>query len=70
MAVWQPIETAPENAEVWTKIDDAGGERNVQPMLRRGRLWWINVGEPGEMYVYYCPTHWAKTLPDKLGGDA
>ena len=41
-----------------TKIDDGGGVRNEQPMVRRGNLWWINDGEPGSMYVYYTPTHW------------
>lgn len=55
---WEPIETAPENVTVMTIISDGDGLRNEQPMLRRGRLWWINVGEPGEMYVYYAPTHW------------
>lgn len=51
--------TAPEGEEVMTKIDDAqGGERNVQKMMRRGNLWFINVGQPNEMYVYYTPTHW------------
>lgn len=40
---------------VLTKIDDANGERNVQKLLRRGRLWFY----PDEsMYEYYTPTHW------------
>jgi len=55
---WQPIETAPENIHVMTKIDDGKGVRNEQVMVKRGNLWWINDGEPGEMYVYYSPTHW------------
>lgn len=65
---WKPtyVDTAdggkwcvPEGQEVMTKIDDAqGGPRNEQRMLRRGNLWFINVGEPSEMYVYYTPTHW------------
>lgn len=38
---------------VWTKIDDAQGERNVQRLKRVGRLWYA-----GDMYVYYTPTHW------------
>ena len=52
---WQPIETAPENVLVLTKIDDGQGVRNEQPMKRQGRLWWI---ADGAMYVYYEPTHW------------
>lgn len=47
-----------EGEEVETKIDDSRGVRNEQRMTYRNRLWWINVGEPGEMYVYYWPTHW------------
>lgn len=50
---WQSIETALEKIPVQTKIHDEHGERNVQVMTRRGRLWWS-----GEMYVYYEPTHW------------
>jgi len=55
---WHPISLAPPNELVMTKIDDEAGCRNEQAMMRRGNLWWINVGEPGEMYVYYTPTHW------------
>jgi hypothetical protein len=50
--------TAPEGEEIMTKIDDERGERNMQPMMRRQNLWYINAGKPGEMYVYYTPTHW------------
>ena len=57
---WQKIDTAPEDRQVMTKVDDADGVRNEQPMTRRGRLWFINEGEPNEMYVYYQPTHWAE----------
>lgn len=53
---WQPISSAPEGQEVMTKIDDAQGERNVQPLIRRGRLWFF---PDLSMYVYYAPTHWA-----------
>ena len=53
MSSWQPIETCPDGVEVDTKIDDADGVRNEQPMTKRGNLFWI----PG-MYVYYRPTHW------------
>lgn len=63
--VWQPIETAPEGVETWTKIDDADGERNVQTLVKRTRipgetrpLWWA---PDGTMYVYYTPTHWMPT---------
>ena len=55
MSGWQPIETAPENVVVNTKIDDVRGVRNVCTLKRRGRLWFF----PDEsMYVYYEPTHW------------
>jgi hypothetical protein len=63
---WQPIDTAPENVVVLTKIDDGRGVRNQQPMKRRGRLWWF---ADGEMYVYYTPTHWAK-IADPPGAAA
>lgn len=56
MTEWQPIETAPEDRVVLTKIDDAGGERNVQTLKRQGRLWFV---PDGSVYVYYSPTHWA-----------
>jgi hypothetical protein len=55
MNEWQPIETAPEGVTVMTKIADSLGERNVQTLRRRGRLWWT---PDGAMYVYYTPTHW------------
>ena len=53
---WEPIKTAPELEEVWTKIDDDHGERNVAKLTRRGRLWFTEPN--GGMYVYYSPTHW------------
>ncbi len=57
---WQPIYSAPVNQPVLTKIDDAHGVRNEQPLKRRGRLWFF----PDDiMYVYYTPTHW-KALND------
>lgn len=47
---------APEKEEIWTKIDDEHGVRNVQKLTRRGSLFFT---EPtGGMYVYYVPTHW------------
>lgn len=52
---WQSIDTAPENVAVLTKIDDAKGERNEAPLIRRGRLWYFT---DDSMYVYYTPTHW------------
>ena len=54
---WQPINLAPAGEEVWTKIDDDHGERNVAKLTRHGNLWWINGRE---MYVYYTPTHWRR----------
>ena len=56
MTEWQDIATAPEGKKLLTKIDDELGERNVQIMIRNGRLWWL---EGRSMYVYYTPTHWA-----------
>ena len=50
--------TCPEGQEIMTKIHDEHGERNVQTMMRRGNLFYINVGQANEMYVYYTPTHW------------
>lgn len=35
--MWQPIETAPENEVVMTKIDDAGGVRNEAKLVCRSR---------------------------------
>lgn len=55
MRYWQPIETAPADVEVETKIDDSRGVRNVQTLRRRGRLWFT---PDMAMYVYYTPTHW------------
>lgn len=60
MINWQPIETAPDNVVVMTKIDDEKGVRNVQSLKRGGNLWWV---PDGAMYVYYRPTHWMP-LPD------
>lgn len=48
--------TAPENEEIWTKIHDRHGERNVAKLTRKGNLWFTDP-EDG-MYVYYTPTHW------------
>lgn len=45
----------PDGQVVMTKIDDASGCRNEQPLKRRGRLWFF---PDGSMYVYYTPTHW------------
>lgn len=52
---WQPIETAPEGIVVRTMISDERGDRNDQPLLRQGRLWF---SPDMTMYVYYQPTHW------------
>lgn len=61
MSKWHPIDTAPLNQAVETKIDDDEGVRNVQRLVQRQReahlqpLWWT---PDGSMYVYYRPTHW------------
>lgn len=55
MNEWQVIETAPEGRVVEVKIDDEKGVRNVQPLIRKGRLWFL---ADMSMYVYFTPTHW------------
>jgi len=50
---WNPIESAPNNVLVMTKVDDAKGVRNVQSLRRSGNLWFA-----GGTYIYYDPTHW------------
>ena len=55
MSDWKPIETAPENEVVMTKIDDKDGVRNEQRLKRQGNLWFF---PDMSMYVYYRPTHW------------
>lgn len=56
---WQPIETAPENVVVQTKIHDSRGVRNEQPLKRIGRLWYFPRDREGTVvYTYYTPTHW------------
>lgn len=56
MTHWNTIETAPAYEEVWTKIHDDDGERNIAKLTRRGRLWF--TAPTDGMYVYYTPTHW------------
>jgi hypothetical protein len=54
----------PQNGEVVdTKIDDAQGCRNEQPLKRHNALWFY---PDGSMYVYYSPTHW-RAQPTKVG---
>lgn len=55
---WQRIESAPEHREVWTRIADDHGERNVRTLVRQGNLWFY---PDKSMYVYYTPTHWSPT---------
>lgn len=45
----------PQGELVATKIDDASGPRNEQPLRLRGRMWYVH---DDSMYVYYVPTHW------------
>jgi hypothetical protein len=55
---WIPCdERLPERDQVvLTKIDDAKGCRNEQPLKRGpGKLWFF---ADGSMYVYYQPSHW------------
>lgn len=55
--VWIPVTQSlpPNGVLVDTKIDDASGCRNEQPLKRSDRLWFV---PEGDMYVYYEPTHW------------
>lgn len=56
MTDWQTIDCAPEGQVVETKISDfIEGDRNVQPLKRKGNLWFF---PDMSMYVYYTPTHW------------
>ena len=50
-AKWQNIESAPEGVVVETKAPSG----NVQPLKRRGNLWFL---PDGSMYVYYTPVAW------------
>ena len=48
----------PVGTVVETKLDDAGGVRNEQDLVRGGTsggLWFM---PDYSMYVYYNPTHW------------
>ena len=65
MSDWQAIESAPNGRVVETKIDDAKGLRNEQPLKRQGNLWFF---PDGSMYVYYTPTHWREPRLDELEG--
>lgn len=49
----------PENVVVNTKISDRYGDRNKQPLTRKGKLWFF---PEGTMYVYYTPTHWKEAI--------
>jgi hypothetical protein len=49
----------PNGGLVETKIHDWEGERNKQPLRRKGRLWLVS---DGSMYVYYTPTHWRPAI--------
>jgi len=48
----------PDGEVVETKIDDGQTVRNIQPLKRQGRLWFL---QDGKMYVYYRPTHWRRS---------
>ena len=57
MTIWKAADTAPEGESVETAIIGPEGERNVQPLVRKGRLWFF---PDMSMYVYYTPTHWRR----------
>lgn len=59
---WRDMSTAPNGVVVETKVDDARGVRNVQPLKRSRNLWFL---PDGSMYVYYQPTHWRPISPTK-----
>lgn len=63
MTQWHPIALAPVDEKVWTKIHDDNGERNVQQLTRKGRLWFTGAADGVGMYVYYTPTHWTRDTP-------
>lgn len=52
---WRPASQAPDGETLMTRINDAAGMRNEQPLVRRGQLWWT---VDGSMYVYYTPTEY------------
>lgn len=39
--------------DLYTKIDDEDGVRNVCTLTFKSGRWWT-----GNMYIYYQPTHW------------
>lgn len=49
------LQLPPQDEVVMTKIDDANGCRNQQPLKLHNRLWFF---PDGSMYVFYQPTHW------------
>lgn len=53
---WRTLDFVPVGVEVWTKIDDSRGERNIQTLVFQNNLWWT---PDFRTYVYYTPTHWA-----------
>jgi hypothetical protein len=55
--MWKSISqvSPPIDQAIMTKIDDHNGERNIQPLVFRGKMWWF---VDKTMYVYYTPTHW------------
>lgn len=63
--VWNDLRTnRPElNKVVMTKIDDNCMERNIQPLLFDGKLWWT---PDKQMYVYYTPTHWGNYKKESI----
>ena len=56
VSVWTKVadRLPPENKVVETKVEDSRGCRNVQPLMRKGELWF---SPDGSIYVYYEPTH-------------
>ena len=56
-----------EGLVVETKIDNKwSGIRNQTRLKRMHNLWFI---PSGEMYVYYCPTHWRFIQDSSNGGN-
>lgn len=54
---WIPASQAEEGIVYLTKIEDERGARNVQELVRKGRLWFT---PDMKTYVYYTPTHFAR----------
>lgn len=58
MIVWHPINTAPINEKVLTKVVDDQGEHDIRELTLRGQLWFADTAIDGGDYARPAPTHW------------